>query len=151
MTPRKQQRLIIIILALLSIGLGCALLFTFFRDNLVYFYGPSEIPASIKPSDIIRIGGLVEKGSLQHLQEPIGIRFRITDRQNAMTIEYHGVLPDLFREGQGIVAEGNLISPGHFLATQVLAKHDENYTPPDAQKALDRAEKKAISTSLTKP
>jgi cytochrome c-type biogenesis protein CcmE len=148
MTPYKKQRLIVVGLSLLSISLGVGFFLFAFKDNLVYFYGPSELPQNLKPQQIIRVGGLVEKGSLQHLKDPVGVRFRITDGQSSLQIEFHGILPDLFREGQGVVAEGTLTSLTHFVAQRVLAKHDETYMPPEVQHSLDTASKQALQKSL---
>lgn len=151
MTPHKKQRLIFIVFSVLSIGIGISFFLFFFRDNLVYFYGPSELPSTLNKEQLIRIGGLVEKGSLQHFDHPIGVRFRVTDQLAALDVEYQGALPDLFREGQGVVAEGYLISPSLFKANKVLAKHDENYMPPEVQHSLDAASKQALQQSLQKP
>jgi cytochrome c-type biogenesis protein CcmE len=150
MSPYKKQRLFFLALCLVSMGLGAAFLLFVFRDHLVYFYSPSELPVSLNTQQVIRIGGLVEKGSLEYTQLPVGVRFRVTDGQKTLVVEYQGALPDLFREGKGVVVEGTLQADGIFKGRKVLARHDENYMPPEVQQALDAAAKKNIIHSLRK-
>ena len=126
MTSYKQQRFILIGLSLISIATAATLFLYFFRSNLVYFYGPSELPVDLNPRQIIRIGGLVEKGSLQTVTSNFKTTFWVTDNLKRLQVDYQGALPDLFREGQGVVAEGSLGTDGIFHARQILAKHDEN-------------------------
>jgi cytochrome c-type biogenesis protein CcmE len=116
------------------------LLISAFKQNLLYFYTPTQIAngeASIDKS--IRIGGLVKDGSLQRTDGTLDIHFLVTDEVNEFPVTYNGILPDLFREGQGIVARGKINGEGVFVAEEILAKHDENYMPPEAQDALDAA------------
>ncbi len=111
-----------------------------FNDNLVFFYGPSDLAAkAIPPGRRIRIGGLVEQQSLRQQAGGHSVDFRVTDGKTDIVVSYDGVLPDLFREGQGVVAEGRLRGDGVFVATSVLAKHDEKYMPPEVADALKKA------------
>jgi len=133
---RKKQRLYIVLLAMLLLGGASALVLTAMGDNLVYFYGPTELMArkDITPERRLRIGGLVEQGSV--VKDGKTIRFKVSDTTNALPVVFTGLLPDLFREGQGVVAEGRLDRDGIFQASEVLAKHDENYMPKEVQDAL---------------
>lgn len=138
MKPR-HRRLTLIALVLGGLALSVGLALTAFQDNLVFFFTPSEVVAREAPSDRpIRIGGLVKAGSVQREADSARIYFQVTDTAEAITVRYEGILPDLFREGQGVVAQGHLGSDGQFHATQVLARHDETYMPAEAQDALDR-------------
>jgi len=121
-------------------GIATTLILSAFRQNLVFFYTPSDIAANKVPANqTFRVGGLVETGSLK--REGIRVTFRVTDTAQTITVAYDGILPDLFREGKGVVAQGRMDGGGVFRASQVLAKHDENYMPPDAAHALEQAEK----------
>src|SRR5581483_4008324 len=120
-------------------GLTVAALFVLnaFRSNLVFFYSPTEVLDGKAPLDRpIRIGGLVEKGSVKRSADGLKVDFIVTDLNKRLPVHYEGALPDLFREGQGVVAQGRLASGQQFVAKEVLAKHDENYMPPEAAKAL---------------
>ena len=135
---RKQRRLIIIALSGICIGLAAILVTFAFRDNIVFFFGPSEVAAGkVQTGKHFRLGGLVVDGSIVRSGETT--RFDITDQAETVTISYTGILPDLFREGQGIVAEGRLNQNMVFEASEVLAKHDETYMPPEVAKALKDA------------
>ena len=141
MKPR-HKRIALIVAALLALGIAAALLLNAFQSNLVYFLSPSEVAADKAPIDrTIRVGGMVEPGSLKRLPDGLSVEFRVTDTVKAMTVTYTGILPDLFKEGKGVVAQGKLGSDGVFRADQVLAKHDENYMPPDAAHAIEQAQK----------
>jgi cytochrome c-type biogenesis protein CcmE len=135
---RKRRRLYFIGLGLLGLFAGTALMLTAFQDNLVFFFSPTEVaqkkPA---PSQRLRIGGLVEPGSVE--KSGADVTFTVTDTENVLKVRYTGILPDLFREGQGIVAEGHVAEDGVFLAREVLAKHDENYMPPEVAEALKKS------------
>ena len=138
---RKRRRLMMLSLFVLGVGTATALTLAAFQDNLVFFYGPSELVEKHVPDGrLVRVGGLVEEGSLQRatINGRLEIRFRVTDTNRALPVVYSGVLPDLFREGQGVVANGRL-EHGVFRASEVLAKHDENYMPPEVAEALKRA------------
>jgi len=137
---RKRRRLVILGCAMAALAAATAMVLSAFNDNLVFFYGPSELAAKkIGPGRLVRIGGLVEEHSVVH--DPGGrlVSFRVTDGKTDLAVTYDGMLPDLFREGQGVVAEGRLDGNGGFLASNVLAKHDEKYMPPEVADALKKA------------
>jgi len=135
---RKRRRLQMLLVGLLALGGATALVLSAFSDNLVFFYGPSDlVEKGVQPGQRIRIGGLVESGSVERGDGTV--RFRVTDGVKAVSVAYAGLLPDLFREEQGIVAQGTLKADGSFTATEVLAKHDENYMPPEVADALKRS------------
>jgi cytochrome c-type biogenesis protein CcmE len=136
---RKHKRLAILLLGLAALGGASALVLAAFSDNLVFFYSPSELAAKpLAAGQRIRIGGLVETHSLAH-EDGGRVAFRVTDGKTDMAVAYDGVLPDLFREGQGVVAEGRLGAGGIFVASTVLAKHDERYMPPEVVDALKKS------------
>ena len=135
---RKHKRLTFVVVAMVLLGSAAALVLSAFRDNIVFFYSPTEVvEKKIADGQRIRIGGLVEEGSVQNQPGAIVV-FRLTDLNTAVPVRYKGLLPDLFREGQGIVAEGRL-ERGEFRADEVLAKHDETYMPPEVAEALKKA------------
>lgn len=137
---RKRRRLLALALGLGLLGAATAMALVAFRDNLVFFYSPTELAAKgIAPGRRIRIGGLVENASLKREADGRGVGFRVTDGKTDIAVTYEGALPDLFREGQGVVAEGRLNGGGVFVATSVLAKHDEKYMPPEVADALKKA------------
>ena len=139
MKPRTKRALAIV-LALLALGAASALVLRAFQSNLVFFFSPSQVVASEAPRErSFRIGGLVEQGSIQRDDKSLTVRFAVTDTAHAIPVRYTGLLPDLFKEGKGVVAEGRLGADGVFHANQVLAKHDENYMPPEAAEALKNA------------
>ena len=134
MTP-KRKRLWLLVGSLGVLGAAAALVLTALNDSLVFFYSPSQVAEkSIAPERRFRLGGLVEQGSVKKNGQEV--RFAVTDLQKTVPVVYRGLLPDLFREGQGVIAEGTLGSDGTFTAREVLAKHDENYMPPEVAKAL---------------
>ena len=134
---RRQRRLILIGLSLAVLGLAAALALSALRDTIVFFHSPSEVAEKkIAPGTRIRIGGLVKEGSLK--RDGVQARFEVTDGGASLPVSYSGVLPDLFREGQGVVAEGALEPGGTFRADTVLAKHDENYMPREVVDALKK-------------
>jgi cytochrome c-type biogenesis protein CcmE len=136
----KRRRLAVLLLAMLGLGTATALTLTAFDDHLVFFHTPTDVAEKKAPVDRqMRIGGLVEVGSLERPQGTPEVRFRVTDLENAIPVVYRGVLPDLFREGQGVVANGKLAADGTFRASEVLARHDENYMPPEVAEALKRS------------
>jgi cytochrome c-type biogenesis protein CcmE len=144
MTSRKRRRMWILLLCGLGLGSATALTLTAFQDNLVFFRSPSDIAEQRPtPDRSFRLGGLVESGSVERQpavagQRPV-VHFRVTDGANAIPVVYQGVLPDLFREGQGVVTLGKLGVDGIFRASEVLARHDETYMPPEVADALKRA------------
>ena len=134
---------------LAALGVAAALVLNAFQSNLVFFFSPSQVMASEAPrGKAFRIGGLVEAGSLKRQADGLTVSFRVTDTAQTITVVYTGILPDLFREGKGVVAQGRLGAGGVFEATEVLAKHDENYMPPDAAHAIEQAQKAQRSAIL---
>lgn len=137
---RKRRRLYFLLIGMAALGAAAALVLSAFRDNLVFFYTPSELLAKQPgPDRRVRIGGLVGKGSVVKEPDGLTVTFRITDMEKDVPVKYGGTLPDLFREGQGVVAEGTLGSDGIFAASEVLAKHDEKYMPPEVVQALKKS------------
>ncbi|MFQ5625739.1 MAG: cytochrome c maturation protein CcmE [Methyloligellaceae bacterium] len=135
---RKQRRSVLIGICLAVLGLAVGLVLFALEDSIVFFYSPSDVAEkNIKPGQRIRLGGLVEKGSVKR-GENTTVKFSVTDTAKTIAVRYTGVLPDLFREGQGVVAEGKLGADGSFVAESVLAKHDENYMPPEVAEALQK-------------
>ena len=139
MTPRKK-RMVLVGIILLGVGTAAALAVSAFRQNMLYFFSPTQVAGGEAPlGHPFRLGGLVENGSLQRAGDGLTVRFIVTDTAHRIPVTYSGILPDLFREGQGIVALGKLGSDGGFSADEVLAKHDENYMPPEVAAALKTA------------
>ena len=137
MTPR-QKRLAFIVACIVALALATAFVLNAFRSNLVFFFTPTQVAQGEAPLNrVFRVGGLVKEGSLRR-DQPV-IEFVITDTAKDIVVHYSGLLPDLFQEGKGVVAQGRLDERGQFTASEVLAKHDENYMPPEAQHALDKA------------
>ena len=135
---RKHKRLTFVMIGLLLLGSSAALILTAFEDNIVFFYSPTElVDKKPDPAQRLRIGGLVMAGSVEKLAGAV-VTFTITDTAKTVTVQYKGILPDLFREGQGVVAEGHL-KGDVFQADEVLAKHDENYMPPEVAEALKKS------------
>lgn len=136
MKPR-HKRLALIGIGLAGLGVAAALVLNAFQNNLVFFFSPTQVAAKEAPvQKTFRIGGLVQQGSLKREDDGLTVRFIVTDLANSMPVIYTGVLPDLFKEGKGVVAQGRLGPDGTFHADQVLAKHDENYMPPEAADAI---------------
>ncbi len=139
MKPRTERALWIVA-ALAGLGVAAALVLNAFRSNLVFFFTPTQVSAHEAPRDrAFRLGGLVEAGSIARDKDGLTVRFRVTDTAQTIPVVYVGILPDLFREGKGVVAQGRLGPDGIFKASEVLAKHDENYMPPEAAEALRKA------------
>jgi len=140
MTPIRKKRLTLIGMMVVGIGIAVGLALKSFDDNLMFFFSPSEVVAGEAPTGHpFRVGGLVTPGSVQRQPDGLTIAFDVTDNAERVTVEYTGILPDLFREGQGIVAMGKLDDRGVFVASEVLAKHDENYMPPEVAASLKTA------------
>ncbi|MGE0031661.1 MAG: cytochrome c maturation protein CcmE [Steroidobacteraceae bacterium] len=136
MTPRRK-RLLAVVAIVGGVAAATALAMLAFQDNLLYFYNPTQVVAGEAPSGrTFRIGGLVTQGSLQKTEGTLKIRFMVTDFKETIPVNYEGLLPDLFREGQGVIAHGRLADNGEFVADEVLAKHDENYMPPEVADSL---------------
>ena len=139
MKPR-HKRLVLVVLALALLGGATALVLGAFKDNLVFFHSPSDVVEGKAPKGRpFRLGGLVEAGSLK--RDGVNVSFKVTDTAHTIAVTYTGILPDLFREGKGVVAQGRMGADGVFAASEVLAKHDENYMPPEASHALEQAAK----------
>jgi len=140
MNAARKRRLYYILLILAGVAIATAIALAAFRQNLMFFYSPSEVAAGEAPVNrSFRIGGLVKKGSVTHSNDGLTVHFTVTDLKHDTDIVYTGILPDLFREGQGVVAQGSL-DGNEFVATEVLAKHDENYMPPEVHDALKEAQ-----------
>jgi cytochrome c-type biogenesis protein CcmE len=136
----RTERALWIVAALAGLGVAAALVLNAFRSNLVFFFTPTQVSAHEAPRDrAFRLGGLVEAGSIARDKDGLTVRFRVTDTAQTIPVVYVGILPDLFREGKGVVAQGRLGPDGIFKASEVLAKHDENYMPPEAAEALRKA------------
>lgn len=143
MNSTQKKRLGLIAGGLIICGAAAALVFNAFEENLVFFFSPSQVAAHEAPEGrAFRIGGFVQEGSVQRQKDGVTVRFDVTDTAHTVSVTYKGSLPDLFKEGKGVVAQGKLQN-GVFVADQVLAKHDENYMPPEAEKAVQDAHKKA--------
>lgn len=138
---RKRRRLYMVAAGAVMLGTATALVLNAFQDNLVFFFSPSELAArEIEAGQRIRLGGLVEEGSIEREANSPRVRFSVTDTARTVRVVYSGMLPDLFREGQGVVVQGSLGPDGTFAADEVLAKHDENYMPPEVADALKKTE-----------
>ncbi|MDX3893482.1 cytochrome c maturation protein CcmE [Pusillimonas sp.] len=143
----RHKRMALIGGGLAALGIASALVLNAFQDNLVFFFTPTQVSAGEAPENrTFRIGGMVQTASVQ--RDGLTVRFVVTDSAKTIPVRYTGILPDLFSEGKGVVAQGKLESSGWFRADEVLAKHDENYMPPEAQHALDQA---AMSTESARP
>lgn len=139
----RQRRFAVVVAVLLTVGVAAALVLHALRGEIVFFRTPTQVLAGEAPvGQAFRLGGLVEEGSVQ--RDGLQVRFAITDTAQRVSVVYQGLLPDLFREGQGVVAQGRLDAQGLFHAQQVLAKHDENYMPPEASEAMSRAVRSSV-------
>ena len=137
MIAHRKRKIYTIVFILSALSLTTALILYALRQNISLFYTPTQITLGVAPhSRWIRVGGMVEKNSIKRAEKGLQVIFNITDYQNSIPVLYEGILPDLFREEQGIVAEGRVDRAGRFIATQILAKHDANYMPPEAREAL---------------
>jgi cytochrome c-type biogenesis protein CcmE len=146
----RHKRIAAIAVGLAALGIIAALVLRAFNENLVFFFTPSEVVEHKAPQGrTFRIGGMVEKGSVKRQADGVTVQFLVTDTAKAIPVSYRGPLPDLFREGKGVVAQGQLGADGLFRANEVLAKHDENYMPPEAADAVKRAHETAEKTART--
>lgn len=137
---RRHKRIGIIVIGLVGLGLAAFLALSAFQNNLVFFFSPTQVVAKEAPVNrTFRIGGLVENGTVKRDSDGLTVRFTVTDTAASVPVVYKGILPDLFKEGRGCVAQGRIGSDGVFQADEVLAKHDENYMPPEAGAAIDAA------------
>lgn len=145
----RHRRMMLVGLILLGVGGAVAFALTAFQEDLLYFYSPSEVTAGKAPADkVFRVGGMVIKGSFKRPEGSLEARFVLTDYAHDVTVRYTGVLPDLFREGQGIIARGRMNTDGVFVAEEVLAKHDENYMPPAVAESLRKQQDPRVTTPL---
>lgn len=141
MTPKRKQRLMVVFLIILGVGATVALAVTAFQQNMLFFFSPTQIAAGEAPKNRqIRIGGMVSKGSVQRVSNSLEVKFDVTDFAHTVKVSYEGILPDLFREGQGIIAIGDMQPDGSFVAKEVLAKHDEKYMPPEVAQIMKAKE-----------
>jgi cytochrome c-type biogenesis protein CcmE len=141
MTPTRRRRLYWVLGILAGVAIAGTLALQAFRSNVMFFFDPSQIAAGeVKAGQRFRMGGMVEKGSLQRQPGSLDVRFAVTDFKQTVHVRYSGVLPDLFREGAGVVAHGRLSTDGEFVADEVLAKHDEKYMPPEVARSLKKGE-----------
>ena len=148
----RTKRGLAIVVGLAALGIASALVLNAFQSNLVFFFSPSQIAANEAPRDrSFRVGGLVQQGSINRDAGGLTVNFVVTDLAKTIPVSYTGLLPDLFREGKGVVAQGKLGADGVFRADQVLAKHDENYMPPEAADALKKAQAGSMSAASTMP
>ena len=142
----RHKRIALIVGGLAVLGLVVALVLNAFQSNLVFFFSPTQVAAGEAPKGkSFRIGGLVKEGTIKREADGVTLRFVMTDTERDMIVAYKGILPDLFKEGKGAVAQGKLGEDGVFVASEVLAKHDENYMPPEATKALGDAQQRAAA------
>ncbi len=144
MKPLRKRRLTFVLFIVLGLGAAVALGLFAMQQNINLFYSPKEIVENKAPTNVlIRLGGLVVDGSVKRAEDSLEVQFQLTDNAENVTVSYEGILPDLFREGQGIVTMGKLQADGSFVATEVLAKHDENYMSPEVADAIKQAEVEA--------
>lgn len=146
MTPRQKKRLAIVVVLVIGVAISVGLGLRAFQRNLLYYFTPTQVAAGdAHVGQMFRMGGLVENGSVKRTPGSMTVHFTLTDMNDSVPIVYTGILPDLFREGQGIVVHGKLDSNGLFVADQVLAKHDEKYMPPEVAAAINKAKAKAAA------
>ena len=140
MTPTRKRRLIGVIIIVLGVGAAAAVAMRALNENMVYFWSPSDLQMQTVPDgEFIRVGGLVAPGSVRRASDSLHVEFTITDGAASVDVHFDDILPDLFREGQGVITRGVMAPEGHFVAHEVLAKHDENYMPPEVADALEKA------------
>ena len=140
MTPTRKRRLIIAVLILAAAGVAGSLVALALQSNLTYLHTPAEVAAGTAPQAMFRLGGVVTEGSIQRTEGTLDVRFSVTDRVHTVPVRYRGILPDLFREGQSVIARGKL-QGGEFHAEEILAKHDETYMPKEVKEAMEQAKR----------
>lgn len=149
MTPTRKRRLFWLLAMLSGLALAVALVLFALSQNINLFYTPTQVAKGEAPKSVtFRLGGMVVKGSVQRATTDLNVSFALTDTLSTVKVHYQGILPDLFREGQGIVADGVMATDGSFTAKQVLAKHDENYMPPEVTEALSQAKRQRLAGSV---
>ena len=147
MTPARKRRLYWVLGILAGVGIAGALALSAFQKNVMFFFDPTQVAAGeVKAGERFRLGGMVEQGSFHRQPGSLDVNFVVTDFKNQLKVKYTGVLPDLFREGQGVIARGRMGADGVFVAEEVLAKHDENYMPPEVAKTLKKQHEKPAAT-----
>jgi cytochrome c-type biogenesis protein CcmE len=152
MTPARKRRLILVLGILAGVSIAGTLALSAFKKNVMFFYDPSQVAAGQVPvGERFRLGGMVEKGSVQRTPGSLEVRFMVTDFQHNLPVKYDKVLPDLFREGQGVVAHGRIDKDGVFIADEVLAKHDEKYMPPEVARSLKNKGQAYVPEGSSKP
>jgi cytochrome c-type biogenesis protein CcmE len=152
MTPARKRRLILVLGIVAGVSIAGALALTAFQKNVMFFYDPSQVAAGeVKAGQRFRLGGMVEKGSVHRTPGSLEVRFVVTDFQHTLPVKYDKVLPDLFREGQGVVAHGRIDHDGVFVADEVLAKHDEKYMPPQVARSLKNKGEAYVPEGGAKP
>jgi cytochrome c-type biogenesis protein CcmE len=146
----RHKRMGLIVIGLIILAAATALVLNALKGNLSYFFSPTEVTEGKAPQDhVFRLGGMVEKGSVQRAAGDLTVKFVVTDMHKTVKVAYSGILPDLFAEGQGVIAQGRLSPEGVFVADEVLAKHDENYMPPEVADAMNKGEKAKLQATLT--
>lgn len=141
----RQKRLIFVGVAVVGVGIAASLALSALNSNIAYFFSPSQVHAGEHPTDaVFRVGGLVVEDTLKRQEDGLTVRFDVTDNAQTVPVSYTGILPDLFGEGQGVVAKGRIGQDGVFYADQVLAKHDESYMPPEVEDTLQTAHAKSV-------
>jgi len=145
----RQQRFALIVIGLAILGLATYLVLNALGGNLSYFFSPTEVTEGKAPKDhVFRLGGMVETGSVKRAEGDLTVNFVVTDHNKTVPVAYEGILPDLFAEGQGVIAQGKLGGDGTFIADEVLAKHDENYMPPEVAAAMDAGQKAKMQSTV---
>jgi cytochrome c-type biogenesis protein CcmE len=140
MHPTRKRRLIAVLVIIVGVGAAAAVTTWSLRQNMLFFVSPADAMSQDIPAERqMRLGGLVETGSVQRSEDGLGVSFTVTDGKASIPVQYDGILPDLFREGQGVIARGHFDTERRFVANEVLAKHDENYMPPEVAEALREA------------
>ena len=140
MTPTRKRRLIGVLVIVIGVGAAAVVAMQALNENMLYFWSPTDVEEqAMTPGNRIRLGGLVAAGTVKRASDSLAVSFIVTDGAASVEVRFDGILPDLFREGQGVIARGALMPDGHFQAHEVLAKHDENYMPPEVADALEKA------------
>lgn len=151
MSPVRKKRLYMVLLLVAGVAIATFLILQAFNQNMMFFFSTTEVKQGKAPQDrAFRLGGLVVEGSVKRDPQSLKVTFDLTDSLTPVTVEYTGILPDLFREGQGIIAKGQLNNANIFIASEVLAKHDENYMPPEVADSLAKAKQSEVTKALEK-
>jgi cytochrome c-type biogenesis protein CcmE len=146
----RQKRLLLVGLAIVGVGAAAAMALSALQSNISYFFSPTQVKANESPADhVFRLGGLVKEGSVQRQDDGLTVTFDVTDLAETVTVAYTGILPDLFKEGQGVVTKGRMGPDGRFVADEVLAKHDEEYMPPEVADTLKTAHAEGMTDAAT--